>query len=157
MSSRSTGGLSWWLAGTLCVSCAHRAPNAERFFVAGTAYLCSPQFTRGKFAVGKTVRLMTGAQVLAQDVVGPDGSFVLHPRQDEPVSGPVVIEADGKRLSLTNDYASWLQSHLHYRAEVQFGCVAQPAASTGAGTSEPIAEPPAAAPPPARLIPRQPL
>ena len=100
---------------------------------------------------------MVGQQVLAQDVVGPDGSFVLHPRQDEPVSGPVVIEADGKRLSLANDYASWLQSHLHYRAEVQFGCADPAAAPSAAVAPEPTAEPPAAAPPPARLIPRQPL
>lgn len=149
------GCILLWVA-ALCASCAHQKPNAGRLFVAGKAYLCSDAYARGKFAVGKTVRLMGGNQVLAEDVVGPDGSFVLHPRQDQPVEGRIYLDAEGKQLSLANDYASWLQDHLHYRAEVQFACEAPTPAAPPVDRSEPVNEP-MTRPPPAQLIPKRPL
>lgn len=81
----------------------------------------------GTHAVGKTVRLIVDEWVAAEDVVGPDGSFVLHPREDRAVSGRVYLEAGTSRMSLANDYASWIQDHLNFRAEVNFGCGPQPA------------------------------
>jgi len=147
------------LAAGLCAACAHRKPSTERLFVAGKAYLCSEAYTRGKFAVGKTVRLMCGDTVLAEDVVGPDGSFVLHPKLDQPVEGRVYLDAEGKQLTLGNDYASWLQNHIHYRAEVQFACEAPKAAAPVAAPPpepEPVDEP-ALRPPPAQLLPKRPL
>ena len=147
------------LAAVLCAACAHQKPNAERLFVAGTAYLCSEPYARGKFAVGKTIRLMGGSEVLAEDVVGPDGSFVLHPRFEKPVEGPIAIDAGGKRISLANDYASWLQDHLRYTAEVQFPCESAGPVGTPAPEALPREPEPAPAmrPPPARLIPKRPL
>lgn len=144
----------------LCASCAHQKPNSERLFVAGKAYLCSEAFTRGKFAVGKTIRLMGGEEVLAEDVTGPDGSFVLHPRFEQPVEGRISLEAGGRRISLANDYATWLQDHLHVTAEVQFPCEsAKPVApppEAPAQAPEPVNEPPSR-PLPAQLLPKRPL
>ena len=144
----------------LCASCAHQKPSADKLFIAGKAYLCSEAYARGPFAVGRTIRLMGGNQVLAEDVVGPDGSFVLHPRLDQPVEGRIYLDAGGKQLSLANDYASWLQDHLHYRAEVQFACESPRPAVTPAPAPvrapEPVNEP-ALRPPPAQLIPKRPL
>ena len=90
--------------------------------------------------------------MLAEDVVGPDGSFVLHPKQEGPVTGPVFIDAGGRQLSLANDYASWMQDHLGYRADVTFPCEDAP-------LRDAVREEPASAParPPPSLIPQRPL
>jgi len=60
------------------------------------------------------------------------------------VIGPIFLDAGGKRLSLANDYASWVQDHLHYRAEVQFACE----------RPSPAAPPPLRPPPRATPAPR---
>lgn len=146
----------WLLGLVLCASCVLSKPNTERLFVSGKAYLCAAAFEVGKPAVGKTIRLIAGGQVLAEDVVGPDGSFVLHPRLDQPVSGAVFIEGEGQRLSLANDYASWIQNHLRYTAELRLGCGSvsplEPAPAAAKAAEPEVAEP-VRPPPPSKLIP----
>jgi hypothetical protein len=137
----------------LLLACAHERPSAERLFVSGTAYECGKE-PMGRFAVGKTVRLKAGDIVLAEDVVGTDGKFVLHPREDKDFSGPVYIEAGSTRVSLANTYASWLQEHLSWHSTLHYGCkpLAEKAA-TRAPAPEDEADTPTRPPPSTHLVP----
>jgi hypothetical protein len=141
-------------ATALLAACAHEKPSAERLFVAGTIYECGAAPLH-KYAVGKTVRLVAGNDVLAEDVVGPDGTIVLHPRDDRYVEGAIYVEAGSNRMSLTNDYASWMQEHIHNRVTMTYGCGPAPAAAAGQKTAaqEPEEEAPVRRPPPSNLVP----
>ncbi len=98
-------------------ACVHDARlKATSYFVSGRVYACGVQY-----AAGKTMRLTSGGFLLAADVVGPDGRFVLHPKEEQAVGGPVYLEVDGHKSELANDYAPWLQNG-HYETVVRLGC-----------------------------------
>jgi hypothetical protein len=144
-------------------ACVHNTKDSRReatkVFVSGKAYLCGEP---GMFrpAVGRTLRLVTGHEVLAEDVVGHDGSYVLHPHEPREVTEPVYIEAGSKRVTLANNFASWLQDHLSYRGDIEFPCGNEEYARAAAPRAdvtpqEPVAEPPGDARTPSpRLLPK---
>src|SRR4051812_15539914 len=116
--------MRFWLLLITSVACVHNTQDSRReaasVFVSGKAYLCTAPGGFGKPAQGRAVRLVTHSRVLAEDIVGPDGSYVLHPRAAEQVTEPVYVEAGSKRVTLANNYASWIQDHIHYDYTVYF-------------------------------------
>lgn len=111
----------------LWAACLHNTRDLRRdaahIVVSGKAYLCGGQeYSFSQVAAGKTIRLVTDEGVLAEDVVALDGSFVLSPKAPQTVTGPIYLEAGDRRIALANDYASWLQNEVTYKAKVQFGC-----------------------------------
>lgn len=144
----------------LLAACVHRAPDTRNLFVSGKAHACVDRLP-GKPAAGQAVRLVVGRAVVAEDVVGPDGSFVLHPKYDYDVSVPAVVEAGVVRVSLSNDFASWMQEHLHYQLLL---CIppegTDPASAPHTlSTQSPGGDTPTPpmSPPPKGLIPRVPF
>jgi hypothetical protein len=110
----------------LALGCVHNSQDSRReatkVFVSGKAYLCTEPGTLPRPAAGRTLRLVTRSEVLAEDVVGPDGSYVLHPHEPREVTEPVYVEAGSKHVTLANNFASWLQDHLSYRGDIEFPC-----------------------------------
>lgn len=155
------------LCASLCGSCTHDPHRPHRdaasVFVSGKAYLCEEKYSYGQFAVGKTVRLVTADGVLAEDVVRLDGTFVLHPLGSYDLAEPIYLVAGDRRTALTNDYASWFQDQITYRATVRFGCELGADGGSREGTNAPLAAdapPPSHAPPPnhapsPKLLPRR--
>src|SRR5262249_43581695 len=120
---RSVIGLS---ALALAAACTHSLKDtrhtASKVFVSGTAYACGTDaLGLARPARGETIRLVAGELVLAEDVVAIDGRFVLHPHQSDIVTGPMFVVAGTRRISLANEYASWLQDNLSWSGDVTFG------------------------------------
>lgn len=145
-----------WLGLSAAVAaCVHpnSVPRTDQLFVRGKAYECvDAAKPLSAVATGKTVQLVVGQQVLDEDVVGPDGSFVLHPKRDAEVTGQVFIVAGKNRVSLANDYASWMQNNLTAQVTLTFSC-AEEAPSTQR-EERPASPAPALRPPSPRLTPR---
>ena len=146
----------WLIAPLLLAACVH-APRTQSLFVSGKAHECAGTLF-DKPAAGRTLHLVVGRTVVARDVVGPDGSFVLHPKDDYDVSGPAFVEVDGSHVPLSNDFASWLQEHLHHELAL---CVPPVGAKPGTAaydlsTSSPggDAPSPASGAPPKIQLPR---
>ena len=113
-----------WVATALSASCVRNVRDTERLYVRGKVYRC-PDPNRSIIeppATGQTISLVVHGQVIASDVVNPDGSFVLHPRESVPFTGLAWVETGKKRVALTNDYASWLQDHIVYEMVVRPDC-----------------------------------
>lgn len=146
----------WLTAPLILAACVHRPPGTQSLFVSGKAHECVDRLP-GRAASGQTVRLLVGKTVVATDVSGPDGSFVLHPKADSDVSGAAIVEAGATRVSLANDFASWLQAHMHYRLEL---CLAPNGdASTPYSISSPggdVPTPASGATPPGTQLPQVP-
>lgn len=119
-----------WIGLSAAVAaCVHpnSVPRTDQLFVRGKAYECvDATKPLSAVATGKTVQLVVGQQVLDEDVVGPDGSFVLHPKREAELTGQVFVVAGKNRVSLANDYASWMQNNLTAQVTLTFSCADEP-------------------------------
>ncbi|MHB8875314.1 MAG: hypothetical protein ACYC8T_16640 [Myxococcaceae bacterium] len=144
----------------LFASCVHdERSKAKHYHVSGKAWFDCDR----RPATGKKVRLVeSSGEVLAEDTVGLDGSFLLQPRGKRELKSEPYLEAGVRRTKLgSGGYASWMHSG-NYEATVTFACgepdavaaPAVPAMPPDAGHEKTqAADRPPAKPPSSKLLP----
>jgi hypothetical protein len=138
----------------LAIGCVHGPMTTDQLNLSGKATQCTG--VEGAHletpAVGRKVRLVLNGEVLAEDTVNADGTFVLRPRAVKDIHGTPYVETDEHRYKMTNDYASWMQDHIHWHGHLRFGC-GDANLPPPAPPEQAMADEPTHPPPPPNLVP----